>query len=341
MKILIRCALLFYFKRIRIIGLENVPKNKPILFLSNHQNALLDVLLIVTHVSVKPWFLTRADVFNQKRLIGFFNFLQMLPIYRIRDGKNKLQKNQQVFERCAQLLDKNEAIALFPEANHSLKRRVRPLSKGFTRIINSALERNPKMDLHLIPIGQNYQRATAFPDSCSLYFGEPIIVKNKHSNLGKATIEDTKQKVTSALQKLTVHIDEDVYDGILNEIHNVDFTKPELVNAAFDSNTYSQLPKSNTPNLFSYLKGLVFEVINFPVIQIWRFWLKPKVPEDEFKDTFRFGYGLLAMPLFYLLLLGLLLFFFKVKTACLLVVIHAALNIILIKMDFTSFAQRK
>lgn len=318
-----------------------MPKNKPILFLSNHQNALLDVLLIVTHVSRKPWFLTRADVFNKKKLLGFFNFLQMLPVYRIRDGKINLEKNQQVFEHCANLLNKNEAIALFPEANHSLKRRVRPLSKGFTRIISCALEKNSELDIQLVPIGQNFQKATTFPDSCTLNFGVPVTVKNTSLRFNREYIEETKQKMSLALQQLTVHLDEESYDEIIKDLENVDFTKPELVNDALKVKNYSKLTWAKKPNFFSYLKGLVFEIINFPVILIWRLWLKPKVPEDEFKDTFRFGYAFLAMPLFYCTILGLLLVYMNLKTACLLLVIHAVLNIFLIKTGFTSFAQRK
>ena len=150
-------GLFCYYKRIRVHGLESVPRDKPVLFLSNHQNALMDILLIATRCNRKPWYLTRADVFKSRLFSPLFRFLQMLPVYRIRDGRESLSKNSAIFERCAHLLLANQAILLFPEANHSLLRRVRPLSKGFTRILDNALRKNSRLDIQLVPIGQNYQ----------------------------------------------------------------------------------------------------------------------------------------------------------------------------------------
>ena len=56
----------FYYKRIRTIGKENVPKKGAVLLVSNHQNALIDPLLIITNL----WWrrlnvLTRAGVFKE------------------------------------------------------------------------------------------------------------------------------------------------------------------------------------------------------------------------------------------------------------------------------------
>ena len=41
-----RIGFAFYFKNIRIKGDKKIPSKKPILFVANHQNALIDPLLI-------------------------------------------------------------------------------------------------------------------------------------------------------------------------------------------------------------------------------------------------------------------------------------------------------
>ena len=102
----VKIGLYLYFGKIKVSGLSHIPKDKPVLFLSNHQNALLDVLLIGIDCNRKPYFLTRADVFNSPILKAIFDIFQMIPIYRIRDGRESLKKNQAVFDRCARSVAK-------------------------------------------------------------------------------------------------------------------------------------------------------------------------------------------------------------------------------------------
>ena len=59
----------------------------------------------------------------------------MLPVYRIRDGWGNLNKNTAIFSKSALLLSEDEAVVVFPEGNHNLRRTVSPLSKGFTRVV--------------------------------------------------------------------------------------------------------------------------------------------------------------------------------------------------------------
>lgn len=337
----VKLGLFFYFKKVRVVGVENIPLDKPILFLSNHQNALLDVLLIAIQRNLKPWYLTRSDVFKSKLFSPLFYFLQMLPIYRIRDGKDTLSKNKAIFNRCGELLNDNEMLLIFPEANHNLKRRVRPLSKGFTRIIFTALEQNPYLDLQLIPIGQNYVNAACFPDSAALHFGKGISVQELLTDNAHTTTLNLKFAVLNELKQLTTHIENDAtYDTIVEALEDLgaDFLNPVKVNA--------QIPKlktnkgEKTKSKFNLTKAL-FVMLNLPIILIWRVFIKPKVPELEFMSTFRFVYSMLAYPIFYTLLILILTNTYNIKTACLIVIGHAALNLLFVKIGFTSSAQKR
>ena len=336
-------GLFCYYEKIKVVGLGNVPTDKPVLFLSNHQSALMDVLLIATRCNRKPWFLTRADVFTTPILKWLFEFLQMLPIYRIRDGKDSLFKNLAIFNRCGQLMTANEAILLFPEANHHLERRVRPLSKGFTRIIFNALDKDPTLDIQLVPVGQNYQDATAFPDRAALYFGKPIAVQQLLQTETRDSVQKIKETVADRLKHLTTHIaDRDSYGAIVKRLDalGADYTNPVEMNSLL-----LKLPlgenalNGNPPNRLK--KWLVY-LINLPMVLLWRIFAKPRVPEDEFMGTFRFGFILLCYPFFYVILFLVLSYAFEWRTACLSVVGHAALNMFLVKWPtITSSGQRK
>ena len=88
----------FYFKRIHVHNVENVPKDKPVLLLANHQNALLDALLIATKCGRFSYFLTRAAVFKKSFIGKILKSLQMLPVYRVRDGWSTISNNNAIFE---------------------------------------------------------------------------------------------------------------------------------------------------------------------------------------------------------------------------------------------------
>lgn len=337
-------SLFCYYRKITVVGKKNIPARTPVLFLSNHQNALMDILIIATNCSRKPWYLTRADVFKSKVLRPFFTFLQMLPVYRMRDGKANLKKNDTTFNLSGELLNQKQAILLFPEANHSLKRRVRPLSKGFTRLIFSALKQNPKLDITLVPIGQNYQDASTFPDSAAIYYGKPIKVQPLIAEDKRLVINTIKHEVSQALQGLTTHIqDEANYEAIHNQLQaqQQDFTKPIEVNATLVTGLSNKRTMVYPRGIGSAVRVL-FVVWNLPMIWLWRTFLKPKVPEMEFMDTFRFGFCAVGFPLFYAIALGTFSYALDLKTACLGVLGHAVFNLCGVKFLLpTSYRQKR
>ena len=297
----------FYFGKIKSYGLENVPKNKPVLFLPNHQNALLDVLLIGVDCTRKPWFLTRSDVFKSKTLRDLFEIFQMIPIYRIRDGRDSLKNNQAIFDRCSDLLRANEAVIMFPEGNHNLQRRVRPLSKGFTRILFNTLEQTPDTDIQIVPVGVNYEDAVRFPDKVTVHFGTPISVKEWYNpDDEKLSIEQVKKVVSDQLKTLTTHIEDlTSYDAKITELNAVgaDFLNPQEVNLLLKNNmVISEKKPQNKGGIVSSIFDGLFTLINAPVVLPWRLFFKKTVKEAEFLGTLRFAFAQLTYPIYYLLL---------------------------------------
>lgn len=305
-KFWIKTALRLYFGKIIVQGLDNVPISNPVLFLPNHQNALLDALLIAVDCNRKPYFLTRSDIFKSAILNKLFELVRMIPIYRIRDGRDSLKHNEPVFKKCADLLAKCESLLMFPEANHNLQRRVRPLSKGFTRILFKTLEQIPDLDIRLVPVGLNYLHGKDFPDKVAIYFGQDIGVQAfLHDGGQRAVTERIKYEVALALQKLTIHIPNEDYAETskkLNEIA-VDYLDPIATNAIIKNiESYDKKTIDSDKNLFGKIVRPFFITLNLPIVLLWKLWLKPKVWEPEFTATLRFVLALLAFPIYYTLI---------------------------------------
>ena len=87
-----------FYRKYRVVGKENIPKGKPILFAGNHQNAFLEGA-ILGYVTRSPiYFLARSDIFKKKSANFMLTSLNALAIYRERDGADYRQKNEEVFE---------------------------------------------------------------------------------------------------------------------------------------------------------------------------------------------------------------------------------------------------
>lgn len=338
MKLYIRVCLYLYHGKIETSGLSNVPKDKPVVFLPNHQNALIDVLLIAVDCNRKPYFLTRSDVFRNKTLNMIFDFFGMIPIYRIRDGRESLKNNQAVFDQCAELLKKKEALVLFPEGNHNLKRRIRPLSKGFTRILFNTLEQHRDLDVRLVPVGLNYKNAECFPDSVAIHYGNKIAVQDLYEVEDlKSTTERIKEAVSSELKTLTTHIeDEERYTEIVQYLDalNVNYLNPKDVNDAIKNMGIQDIKTrgiSKKKMVSRLLKG-VFIVLNFPVILLWRAVFKSKVWETEFMGTLRFAYSLIIYPIFYVLLFIAIASFWNIPMGLIIVMVLFLFNWMYVKL---------
>ncbi len=309
-KTYITIGLFFYFKKIEVRKHNKIPKDKPVLFLGNHQNALLDPLLIAVKSGRYAHFLTRAQVFKKPLVAKILKSLQLIPVYRVRDGWQNISQNNAIFSQCVGLLNKNEAVTIFPEGSHNLKRVVRPLSKGFTRIIFEVLETNPETELQLIPIGFNYKNAKACPDEALLVFGEAIKAANYNFENKHEAIKKVKSDIHIALSKLTTHIDGDDYDVVLNKLKglNANFLKPEEINGCINSNfeTCIGLSKERKKNsVKAFFKMLLIITCCAPYL-VWKKIVQPKIKEIEFTSTFRFAIALVLVPLWLLIIASIL-----------------------------------
>ncbi|MEB2775774.1 1-acyl-sn-glycerol-3-phosphate acyltransferase [Algoriphagus sp. D3-2-R+10] len=296
LRFLVKISLKGYFKKIIIEGAENIPKNTPILLVANHQNALIDPLLLATHTSLKPYFLTRASVFKKSLVAKMLNFIQMLPVYRVRDGFSTIQQNQGTFDQTYEVLRKNGSVIIFAEGSHSLVRNLRPLSKGFTRIAFGLKEKYPEITPVILPAAVDYSAHKRSGSISRVTFGKVIPVDMPVSKSGLLT-----KSVQKALQDLVVEIPNEGYEQHLESLieHHVDVSSRADVNLFFET---GEVP--NPVEEASGLKNKLMKIFHFPLYWLWLL-KKPGVKDPVFSSTWKFMIGFVLTPFYYLFLLWL------------------------------------
>jgi len=300
----IRMILFFYFKKIIIIGKENIPKKEALIFVGNHENALLDSISLAVANKQKSYFLTRASVFKNPLVKRFLNAIRMIPVYRVRDGWQTITKNHEVFENCYDLLNDKKSIAIFPEGNHHLNRRVRNLSKGFTRIIFGSLNKYKNLNIYIVPVGINYDQHINYPHSISLYYGEAFLANPFYDE--NDIHESTRQlvaKTRDELKKLTTHIEDlEFYDTKIAQLESLhpNFLDPFATNKLLEDLNPKPNPEKSRNTIWFQI---VFALNAFTNLLPFIFWKlnKPKIKDKIFTGTFRLAVLIVLVPLFCLL----------------------------------------
>lgn len=321
-KVYVRIGLFFLMKKITVHNKENIPKKGAVLFIANHQNALIDAVLIPTTNPRNTHFLTRAAVFKNKKIARIFDSLNMLPVYRVRDGLNTIEKNLAIFEKCFKILKNKKAIEIFAEGEHHLERRIIPLKKGFARIILGTLIKYPDLDIKIVPVGINFDSHLNYPSSVSIYYGQPINA-NDFINPKKPDLKFSEiiNEVSNALKKLTLHVeDKNNYNKIIKklEANNVNYLEPTSANKLLknidsleDNKAFKK--SKNSPNWLSPIY-FIAKLNSFIPLLIWRK-LKGGIADIIFTNSFRFAVITTLFPFFYLIQTAIVYYFFNLTAA--------------------------
>lgn len=309
-------ALKFYFKRWQVREVVPVPPG-PVIFVSNHQNAFLDAVLIVCSSYRNPWFLTRANVFTNAVARKILTWLQMSPVYRFRDGFSTLRKNDEVIDNCVQLLSQKKSIAIFGEGNHNDQWYLRPLQKGFARIAIAAEEKNNwKLNLKIVPVGIQYDSHTNFRSRVLVSFGNPISVKENYNNALSAqeNLELLIQETSNGIKSLILHIDHNHYAAKFNFWRKHREIKTDLVDQLkSDQKLVDDCPHTDFATTYTEEKKHsrwnpihVYESINhFPSRIIVRWVIQNKIKDPQFIGSIKFAMGMFLVPVFYFIQTGL------------------------------------
>jgi 1-acyl-sn-glycerol-3-phosphate acyltransferase len=198
-------------KHFTVTGLENIPKGQPIIFAPNHQNALLDPFAVAFAGNSEPVFLARADIFKKKIIARFLNAIKIAPVYRIRDGKQSLEKNKDVFASSVRILQNNHSLCLFPEGKHVGMKSMDPHKKAIPRIVFIAAElTNFELDINIVPVGINYSHYYKFRRNVTVNFGKPIKTKQYYKTYkaeGETKAANAmRNDIFDAVRGLVVHV---------------------------------------------------------------------------------------------------------------------------------------
>jgi 1-acyl-sn-glycerol-3-phosphate acyltransferase len=229
----------FFYRRVIVVGKDNINSNDYLIFAPNHQNALMDALAVLFTTNKQLIFLARADIFKKKFVASILYFLKILPVYRIRDGFDSVKGNDIIFDKTIDVIKHKNGIVILPEGNHEGIRRLRQLKKGICRIAFQADEATGfNLNIKIIPVGIEYSHYSRVRQVLTIVYGKPIEVSQFYDSYRQnpqRAMNELRSFLSEEMEKNIVHIESDEdYEaldelrGLVNGKYSDDVRMPKL-----------------------------------------------------------------------------------------------------------------
>ncbi len=222
-----RLGLLAFYRKIYLSNAERIPRKEAVILAANHPTAFLEPCILACFLSRPLYFLARGDLFKQGIYASLLKGLNILPVFRLKDGGyGKLKDNYSTFEACYNALAKRKVIMILAEGRTKQEKRLGGLQKGTARIALGTLERHPGdlEEVFIVPVGVNFTYADQPRSEVMIDFGKPIPASRfldefeENANQGMASLTTL---LRSKLEESMVIIDDPKDDELVEHLHRI------------------------------------------------------------------------------------------------------------------------
>ena len=153
-------ALHWFYGDIRVVGEENIPDRGPLLIAVNHQNALVDSLIVGWVVPRKITMTAKATLTENPLIAFLFKLLHVVPLRRVSDEARKANgspidrsRNHEAFGDITDVLGRSGAVLIFPEGKSHNELGLEPLKTGLARLALQARDQDAIEGIRILPLG--------------------------------------------------------------------------------------------------------------------------------------------------------------------------------------------
>ncbi len=203
-------ALGFYFRRIERFHVERVPATGPILLTANHPNSVTDPFVIGAALPRKVNFMATVQMFRFAPLKWLLLRCGVIPVNRVKDDPKAMRSVMDTFEAVYRVLERGEAVALFPEGITHDDPQLKEVKTGAARMALELEHRHGgKLGLQIVPVGLTFSAKEIYRSEALVNFGEPIRATDfltDYETQRKECIRRLSAEIEARIQALILHI---------------------------------------------------------------------------------------------------------------------------------------
>jgi 1-acyl-sn-glycerol-3-phosphate acyltransferase len=174
-------ALHWFYGDIRVVGKDKIPARGPLLIAVNHQNALVDSLIVGWVVPRRIAMTAKATLADNPLIALVFRILRVVPLRRVSDEARKLNgftadrsRNREAFSEIVNLLGRGGAVLIFPEGKSHNEFGLEPLKTGLARLALQARDEGGIKGIRILPLGLVFEDKGTPGTAVGARIGEPI-----------------------------------------------------------------------------------------------------------------------------------------------------------------------
>lgn len=173
---LTRLLLGVFYRRIDVVGIERIPAGRPVILAANHQNALVDPLLLLATVPRRIVPIAKAPLFGYPLLGPALRMIGAVPVHRRQEGGTDPARNDAMFDAAARALQRGGAILIFPEGLSQPQPVLMPLRTGAARmLLRAEATAGRPLGVALVPVGLVFHEPGTFRTGwATVLVGEPV-----------------------------------------------------------------------------------------------------------------------------------------------------------------------
>lgn len=210
-QLLLKAAVEVFFRTIHVVGTEHVPAEggRPVLFVGNHPNSLIDPVLIVATGGRIVHFAAKDKLFAFP--LGLvLRALGAVPIARKMDhGDDPKRDNSSAFDAMYKVLAEGRSVGIFPEGLSHDRSQLQRMRSGAARVALDMALRHPEADLAVVPCGLTYVHRKRFRSRVLVQYGPPLeIGGDEVAHWQEDSVQAARaltERIEGALRGLTVN----------------------------------------------------------------------------------------------------------------------------------------
>ena len=193
-----RIALRWYYRSIEVTGREHIPATGAVILAANHNNALVDALIVASSIDREVRLTAKATLLDNPLTRVIVHTVGIVPLRRTADEPlatgtvSGAARNTGAFEAIVGTLASGGVLLIFPEGLSHSAPELAPLKTGCARMALEAASEGVE-SLRIIPVGITFEDKGRPRTRVAVHVGTPIVVG--HS----APSADQVAALTSAL----------------------------------------------------------------------------------------------------------------------------------------------
>ncbi len=207
---LARLLLHVFFREVEVTGRERIPRGVPLVFVANHNNSVVDSVLLLALPGARPRMLAKSTLFSHPIMAPLLALVGALPVYRRQDAGADVSRNFETFAHCRKVLAAGGQIALFPEGKSHSEERRPPIKSGAARIVLEAETPQGSLGTRIVPVGLNYEAKDRFRSTVWVCVGnavDPTAEIVRHQDEPRAAVRALTERIAVALADATPGIE--------------------------------------------------------------------------------------------------------------------------------------